>query len=215
MFRTAPGDAWTQGGKLGAALERDGVAAVLWWEPADGAPRTVFGATEAYPVMVFEQVHPAMGDRARAHAVAELGELTGKHVWDLYAGIGETSRALADRGATVESVERDARAVRVAEAGKAAPGITRIAGQVESVIGRLKRPDAVVVNPPRTGLAESVGTQLGASGAARVVYVSCDPATLARDLTRLEQTYQVASLRAFDLFPQSAHVETVARLERR
>jgi 23S rRNA (uracil1939-C5)-methyltransferase len=86
---------------------------------------------------------------------------------------------------------------------------------VESVIGRLKRPDAVVVNPPRTGLAESVGTQLGASGAARVVYVSCDPATLARDLTRLEQAYQVASLRAFDLFPQSAHVETVARLERR
>jgi len=215
IFRTTPGDAWTRGGELGAALRQDGIEAVLWWEPADGAPRTVFGAREAYPVMVFEQVHPAMGDRIRAHAVTELGEVAGKHVWDLYAGIGETSRALAQRGATVESVERDARAVRVAEAGQGMPGVTRIAGQVESVLGRLKQPDAVVVNPPRTGLAESVGKQLATSGAARVVYVSCDPATLARDLNRLAPAYRLRTLRAFDLFPQSAHVETVAGLEPR
>lgn len=214
IFRTSTGDAWTRGGELGAALRRDGVEAVLWWEPEDGAPRTVFGAKEAHPVMVFEQVHPVMGDRARAHAVAELGDVAGQHVWDLYAGIGETSRALAERGATVESVERDARAVRVAEAGEG-KGVTRIAAQVELAIGRLKRPDAVVVNPPRTGLAESIGRQLGASGATRVVYVSCDPATLARDLERLEPAYRLSTLRAFDLFPQSAHVETVARLEQK
>jgi 23S rRNA (uracil1939-C5)-methyltransferase len=174
----------------------------------------VFGAKTAYPVMVFEQVHPAMGDRARAHAIAELGAVAGQHVWDLYAGIGETSRALAQRGATVESVERDARAVQIAEA-QAIPGITRIAGQVENVLGRLHRPDAVIVNPPRTGLPEPVARRLGASNAARVIYVSCDPATLARDLTRLEPAYRLGSVRAFDLFPQSAHVETVVRLERR
>ena len=213
VFRTAPGDAWTKGGELGAVLRREGVTAVLWWEPSDGAPRTVFGAKTAYPVMVFEQVHPVMGDRARAHAIAELGEVAGRHVWDLYAGIGETSRALAQHGATVESVERDARAVEVAEA-QGIPGITRIVGQVENVVGRLQRPDAVVVNPPRTGLAEPVARRLGASEAARVIYVSCDPATLARDLTRLAPAYRLAAVRAFDLFPQSAHVETVARLER-
>src|SRR5262249_53049104 len=137
-----------------------------------------FGAKEAYPVMVFEQIHPVMGDHARAHAVAELGEVAGQHVWGLYAGIGETSRAPAERGATVESVERDARAVRVAESANGPQGITRIAGEVERALARLKRPDAVVVNPPRTGLADSVGKQLGTSGATRVVYISCDPATL-------------------------------------
>src|SRR5262249_14019964 len=83
IFRTASGDAWTRGTELGTALRRESIDAVLWWEPADGAPRTVFGSREAYPVMVFEQVHPVMGDRVRAHAVAELGELAGRHAWDL------------------------------------------------------------------------------------------------------------------------------------
>ena len=215
IVRTAAGPAWTGARELGESLAQAGVSVVLWWEPEDGAPRTLFGADEAYPVMVFEQVHPVMGDRARAHALAELGEVRGLHVWDLYAGIGETSVALLERGASVESVEADQRAVRVAEARGPAACVSRIAARVEHVLGRLKPAQAVVVNPPRTGLGAEVADGLSARPAARLVYLSCDPATLARDLERLGAVYRLESLRAFDLFPQTAHVETVARLERR
>ncbi len=57
------------------------------------------GAGEAYPATVFEQIHPEMGDRVRAFAVRQLGDVTGRLVWDLYAGIGETTTALAEAGA--------------------------------------------------------------------------------------------------------------------
>jgi 23S rRNA (uracil1939-C5)-methyltransferase len=214
IVRTREGDAWTGGPELGKVLSKAGVDAVLWWEPAGGAPRTVYGAPEAYPVMVFEQIHPTMGDRVRAYAIQELGEIRGRHLWDLYAGIGETARALAERGATVESVEVDPRAVRVAEA-QGPAGVTRIAARVEDALARLRQPEAVIVNPPRTGLAAELTSRLTARPPARVVYLSCDPATLARDLARLDGAYRLAALKAFDLFPQTAHVETVARLEAR
>jgi 23S rRNA (uracil1939-C5)-methyltransferase len=215
IVRTTGGDAWTRGKQLGKLLAGEGVPAVLWWEPADGAARTVFGANEAYPVMVFEQVHPAMGDRVRAHAVEELGEVGGRHVWDLYAGIGETTRALADRGASVESVEADPRAVRVAERAGEHSGVIRHVGRVEEWLRRLKPAELAIVNPPRTGLAAEVASKFSEAPVGRLVYVSCDAATLARDLSRLGPAYQIASIRAFDLFPQTAHIETVVSLARR
>ena len=215
IIRTSGGDAWTQGKQLGQLLAREGLSVVLWWEPAKGAARTVYGAREAYPVMVFEQVHPAMGDRARSYAVQELGELRGRQVWDLYAGIGETTRAMVALGATVESVEADPRAVRIAEQEGPATGVTRHVGKVEVLLPRLKPADLAVLNPPRSGLAEEVTVRLSDVPTSRLVYISCDPATLARDLSRLAAAYSIQSVRAFDLFPQTAHVETVVRLERR
>jgi 23S rRNA (uracil1939-C5)-methyltransferase len=178
--------------------------------------RAVFGAEEAFPATVFEQVHPAMGDAVRAYALEQLGDVGGLHVWDLYAGIGETTDRLADAGATVESVESDALAVAHAEARSAhrLPRVERHAARAEDAVGRLRRPGRVVTNPPRTGMDERVTAALAASGAERVVYLSCDPATLARDLQRLGGAYRLAHARAFDLFPQTAHVETVALLER-
>jgi tRNA/tmRNA/rRNA uracil-C5-methylase (TrmA/RlmC/RlmD family) len=73
--------------------------------------------------------------------------------------------------------------------------------------------DVVIVNPPRIGLHERVATALQRhrQRVRAIVYVSCDPATLARDLTRLAG-YQIASIQAFDMFPQTAHVETVCEL---
>jgi 23S rRNA (uracil1939-C5)-methyltransferase len=88
-----------------------------------------------------------------------------------------------------------------------------IAGRAEDVVSRLPEPHAVVLNPPRTGLHWDVTLRLTAAPVARIAYVSCDPATLARDLSRLAATYRLAAVRAFDLFPQTAHVETVAVLE--
>jgi len=69
------------------------------------------------------------------------------------------------------------------------------------------------VNPPRTGLHWNVTLRLTGQPVTRVIYMSCDPATLARDLRRLSVNYRLAAVRAFDLFPQTAHVETVAVLE--
>lgn len=214
IVRVKGAEVWIGAREMGESLAQAGVVAVLWWEPEDGAPRTVFGAREAYPAMVFEQVHPGMGDRVREYAVASLGPITGMHIWDLYAGIGETTRALAGAGATVESVEVDRRAVSLAESRGPGEGVTRHAGRVEDVLPRLHAPQAILVNPPRAGLGEEVTSRLAVQPSSTLIYVSCDPATLARDIARLRTGYRVRDLRSFDLFPQTSHVETVARLER-
>jgi len=196
---------------LREALLRHGQDPVLWWHPEGGAARAMAGAAEAFPVTAFEQVHPEMGDQAREFAVTSLGEVGGRRVWDLYAGIGETSARLAAAGAVVESVESDPQAV--AAAGARAPEVRRHLGRVEQVLGELRPPESVVTNPPRTGMDERVTAAIERQRPRRVAYISCDPATLARDLGRLP-SYRLALLRAFDLFPQTAHVETVAMLER-
>ena len=77
----------------------------------------------------------------------------------------------------------------------------------------LPEPSAVVLNPPRGGLHWNVTLRLSGQPVPRIAYVSCDPATLARDLHRLSANYRVIAVRAFDLFPQTAYVETVAVLE--
>jgi 23S rRNA (uracil1939-C5)-methyltransferase len=92
-------------------------------------------------------------------------------------------------------------------------GSRALAGRVEDRLAAALPADVVLLNPPRTGLHERVTDTLqSVSPAPRaVIYVSCDPATLARDLARLPR-YRIASLRAFDMFPQTAHVETVCEL---
>jgi 23S rRNA (uracil1939-C5)-methyltransferase len=202
---------WIGGAELLAALESRGEGFTLWLQPEGGQARATAGTDQPFPATVFEQVHPAMGDRVRAHAVARLGEVAGRHVWDLYAGIGETTAALAGAGASVESVESDGRAVAEAEA--RGPGAKRYVGRAERVVASLQAPDLVITNPPRAGMDERVTAALGTAAPRRIVYISCDPATLARDLTRLPD-YRLQSVTAFDLFPQTAHVETVAVLDR-
>ena len=183
----------------------------VWTQDERGEAVAAAGHAAPFPATVFEQVHPAMGDRVRQAAIAALGPVAGRRVWDLYAGIGETTAALTEAGAMVESVESDPRAV--AEAETRGPPAHRHAGRVEMVLGRLPRPDLVVTNPPRVGMDERVTAGIERVAPSRIVYVSCDPATLARDLTRLPG-YRLTSVTAFDLFPQTAHVETVAVLDR-
>jgi 23S rRNA (uracil1939-C5)-methyltransferase len=202
---------WTAAAALHGTLMTRGVGATLWLQPEGGEARAAAGTEQPFPATVFEQVHPAMGDRVRAHAVAALGEVGGRHVWDLYAGIGETTAALAGAGASVESVESDPRAVAEAEA--RGPSAERHVGRAEQIIGRLRAPDLVITNPPRTGMDQRVTVALKTAAPRRIVYISCDPATLARDLTRLPG-FRLRSALAFDLFPQTAHVETVAVLDR-
>ena len=206
--------AWPDAGRLVDVIRARLPDVSVWWHPPDGAPR-VIGESLAFPVTVFEQVNPVMGDRARDWAVAALGDVSGRVGWDLYAGIGETSRMLVQRGARIESVESDARAVRLAQsqAGGAQTFLAH-AGRVEDVIGTLSPAAFVITNPPRTGMGAPVVECIAASPARRLVYISCDPATLARDLLGLGEGWRLSALKAFDLFPQTAHVETVAVLER-
>jgi 23S rRNA (uracil1939-C5)-methyltransferase len=189
------------------------VVGTVWWHPSAGAARVIAGgdARTAYPATVFEQVNPVMGDRVRAFAVTQAGNVHGMHCWDLYAGIGETTDLLLAGGASVESIEGDKRAVEVAA--KRTPGARRIAGRVEEAIRDLRRAELVITNPPRVGMDPMVVDHLAAVRPKTLVYVSCDPATLARDVARLGSGWKVTGLRGFDLFPQTAHVETVLTLE--
>jgi len=113
----------------------------------------------------------------------------------------------------VVSVDADEQAVQWARGRASERPIRFIAGRAEDVLPTLPHPNAVVVNPPRTGLHWNVTLRLTSQPVTRVIYISCDPATLARDLHRLSVNYRLAVVRAFDLFPQTAHVETVAVLE--
>jgi 23S rRNA (uracil1939-C5)-methyltransferase len=139
----------------------------------------------------------------------------GKHVTDLYAGVGLFSVVLAARGSQVTAVEGDRSAAGDLEA-NANPWRERlhvVRAPVEQVV--LERPEAtpdvVIVDPPRTGISAAAVKGLIAWRAPRVVYVSCDPPTLARDAARLvESGYRIESLQALDLFPNTPHVETVA-----
>jgi len=211
--------AWGGAGALHRELAARGVPATLWWEPEGGAPRAVAGSEDPYPVSSFEQVNPLMGDAIRTWAVSRLGSLAGATAWDLYAGLGETTALLAAAGAAVHSVELDPRAVREATRRGPEAGVVRHVGRAEDAAAKLPAPDVVVTNPPRTGMDARVTDAITRARPRRVAYLSCDPATLARDLSRLlapgdsAPALRLGALRAFDLFPQTAHVETVAILE--
>lgn len=209
VVRTAGRETWSTAGAMHARLPH-GVQ--VWWHPAGGAARVVAGGGDPYPATVFRQINPGVAHQVRQHALEALGPAEGSRVWDLYAGIGESTVALHQRGAEVISVELDPRAVRLAEH-RGPMGPTRVTGDVAEVIGRLPTPDLILTNPPRSGMDERVTTRLSAVPARRIVYVSCDPATLARDISRLAPTFRLSGVTAWDQFPETAHVECVAILE--
>jgi 23S rRNA (uracil1939-C5)-methyltransferase len=193
-------------------------APTIWWQPTDGAVRAVAGASSAFPVLAFAQVNPTLAHRIREDAAAWLEPLAGTVVWDLYGGVGDTARLLTAAGGRVWSVDADRSAIAWAERQGEPGGVshTYVVGRVEEVLHRLPEPERVILNPPRAGAARRVTQALEALGRAggvrRIAYVSCDPATLARDLGRLP-AYQLRRVTAYDLFPQTAHVEVLALLE--
>jgi 23S rRNA (uracil1939-C5)-methyltransferase len=206
------GEPWLNADELRGALRGsvDGEV-VCWWQPSGGAARVVAGPATGFPATAFEQVNPAMGMLARQWAVEQLGDVRAQTVWDLYGGIGDTAALLVERGAMVVSVDADEKAVSWGR--DRLPAARFIAARAEDILPSLPAPHAVVVNPPRAGLHWDVSLRLTGEPVPKLVYISCDPATLARDLARLNVNYTLTAVRAFDLFPQTAHVETVAVLE--
>jgi 23S rRNA (uracil1939-C5)-methyltransferase len=211
--------AFTNGAMLARAAQAAGCDVTVWWQPAGGAPRRVGGLGADAAGVAFGQVnaevaaslHAAVVEEADRNAPQPRGRLL-----DLYAGAGETAIPLAQRGWDVALVEVDRRAVRraAARAEETGRAVRCVAGRVEEHLERLLPADVIVANPPRAGLAEVVTALLVAAPPRRLVYVSCDPATLARDLRRLgARPGRLATVRAYDMFPQTSHVETLVVLE--
>lgn len=166
----------------------------------------------------FWQVHPRAAETL-VDAVLRLGEpKTGERVLDLYSGSGLFSAFLGQAvgpDGSVTAVEGDRRAVQAARDNLA--DLTQVRqrpGPVERILRELGRADLVVLDPPRAG-AKNAMRDIAATEAARIVYVSCDAATQARDVSVLAALgYRLASLEAYAVFPMTHHVETVALLTR-
>jgi 23S rRNA (uracil1939-C5)-methyltransferase len=141
----------------------------------------------------------------------------GKLAWDLFAGVGLFARRLAARFERVVAVESAPAATAAQEANLRGVGGTAVKAETLKFLrqNRGKRPDLVVVDPPRTGLGAETCSLLAEIAAPAVVCVSCDPATLARDLRALIGSgYAIESITLADLFPQTFHLETVVQLRR-
>jgi 23S rRNA (uracil1939-C5)-methyltransferase len=212
VIAESPGAPWQRAAEVRAALP-EGDRVTCWWQPVDGTARVVSGPVSGVVPTGFEQVNAEMALLARTWAVDQLGDQRGRVVWDLYGGIGDTAVLLAQRGAQVVSVDVDEKAIAWAQQRPPAGSTRFIAARVEDVLATLPEPHAALVNPPRAGLHWNVTLKLREQPVGRLAYISRDPATLARDVQRLSVNYGVTAVRAFDLFPQTADVETVVVLE--
>ncbi|CAN5764273.1 23S rRNA (uracil(1939)-C(5))-methyltransferase RlmD [soil metagenome] len=195
----------------------------IWHQPGGAGPELIAGApglpeswgdeTVELTGTAFLQVNRAAAALLEQHVLGEIGEVVGLRVVDAYCGVGLHARRLARAGAEVIGIEMDAAAVAAATA--AAPqGATFLEGAVEMILPGVLPADIVILNPPRAGLAAEVPETLRADPPHRVIYISCNPATLARDLQRLGAGFHLDTIHCFDLFPQTAHVETVVALRR-
>jgi 23S rRNA (uracil1939-C5)-methyltransferase len=168
----------------------------------------------------FFQVNPAQNEQLVRLVLDFAGTVEDCRVLDLYCGMGNFSIPLALAGAEVHGVEVNPHAIRAAGANAERAGLadrvrfTAMAVE-EFVHTTLKtRPGLVLVDPPRQGLGRAAG-RIAELGAERIVYISCDPATLIRDLQKMcAQGYSLVRLQPVDMFPQTGHIESVAVLEK-
>ena len=169
---------------------------------------------------VFAQANASLRESLVTHVLEEMGE--GEAAVELHAGAGLFTLGLARRFSRVTAVESDPAAAadlehNLVRAGHAA--VTAVTGPAETWLEEARaegdRPDALLLDPPRSGLGPVAAEALARLATPRIVYVSCDPATLARDVGVLvDRGYELTALMGFDLFPQTAHVEAVATLRR-
>ncbi len=193
---------------------------LLWGE--DAVEEELCGLRFRVRPNAFLQTNTRMAERLYGIA-REFAGLRGREtVYDLYCGIGTIGLVLARDALTVWGVDVSEESIACALENADLNGVTNAAffagnvGQsLEELHARSGDPDVVVVDPPRAGLAGKALRRLGEIGAPRVVYVSCNPTTLASDLKRLREDYgyELARARPVDMFPHTPHVETVALLQ--
>ena len=228
------GSAWPQQAEWTDAVRRaDLRIRGVWWTPAPtgetaGASQVAHPgpvadyAPQAREALAFAQVNNGIASRLREMVFDAVGRFAPTRVLDGYAGTGLLSERLALAGVPVVAVEADAAgadsaAARLALAGEAGSRSRVVCDLMERAVASLDlATDVVVLNPPRRGVHPDVTSWLESPAQRHVrgvVYVSCDPATLARDLARLP-SWRVERVHCFDMFPQTAHVETVCVLHR-
>lgn len=170
----------------------------------------------------FIQVNGALNEAMIAQALELLAPAPGQHVLDLFCGLGNFSLPIARRAGRVTGIEGDAALVARARDNAAANGIGNaqflavdLAGDLRDAPWAGRGVDAVLIDPPRTG-AQALLEQLRFPDAARLVYVSCHPGSLARDARLLVERhgYRLAAAGVMDMFPHTAHVESIALFER-
>lgn len=173
------------------------------------------GLTLRLSAASFFQVNLKQAERLYHHVI-ELAQLApNDQVADLYCGVGALSLLAAKQGAQVVGIEIVPQAIDNARYNARLNGVSCrfLLGSCEQMIKKTSSIDVAFLNPPRQGCEMDVLNALGAKGVNRLVYISCDPATLARDLNRLcTLGYHVDSVTPFDMFPQTAHVEIVCGL---
>lgn len=201
------------------------------WTPRDGVvvnggDRVLTEHLEGFgdfsvPASSFFQTNPQVAVQL-AHGVAETLRLLGaRRLWELYCGVGVFSLIAAQEidGLRSVGVELDASAVGCAVRNARSRGVAERCrfevGNAEKwrTIPRGIDPDAVLVDPPRRGLSERLSEALKRWRVPHIIYISCAPDTLARDLRRLAGHYRVAFCRLYDMFPATSHFETLVRLD--
>ena len=203
----------------GAVLLRDGRVLRTEGDAAADGGLVERVADRSYAVAAdgFWQVHPASARTLVDAVLAGLEPRSGERAFDLYCGVGLFAGALADAGCQVWGLEASRHAIAAARQNLAdVGGRARFAAdRVERGLARLPaRTDLVVLDPPRTGAGRQVVAAVLDRRPRAVAYVACDPAALARDLgTAAGLGYRATGIRAFDLFPMTAHVECVALLQ--
>ena len=218
-----PGEALAHHEHATSVVASQGQTAVVAEPPGPELEEHAAGRTWRVVAGDFWQVHPGAAQTLVDAVLAVLRPLDGERCWDLYAGVGLLSGPLAERvgpAGRVLSVESHRRASRLADRNLGSLAQVRVVTErvdrfVRSRIaqGRL---DLVVLDPPRAGAGADVVRGVARQRPRAVAYVACDPAALARDLATFRRVgYEVDSLRAFDLFPMTHHVECVAGLRPR
>ncbi|MFE2941748.1 class I SAM-dependent RNA methyltransferase [Streptomyces sp. NPDC059255] len=218
-----------EGGRL-PLVELDKPVSVLRVEEHDGGVHRVHGRAfvreradgRTYRVGMggFWQVHPQAPQLLVEAVMQGLMPRKGETALDLYCGVGLFAGAIAERvgeSGAVLGIESGKRAVEDARHNlKDLPRVRIEQGKVDQVLPRTRitETDLIVLDPPRAGAGKQTVKHLAGLGARRIAYVACDPAALARDLAYFrEGGYRPRTLRAFDLFPMTHHVECVAILE--
>lgn len=210
-------------GAADALVARGFAGAALWVPGATapavaGDPRPVVRGADGAPLVLapdgFAQANEALNADLAKHVVAQA-EPAGRAVVELYAGAGNFTVLLAATASKVTAVESDRAACAALRANVSARGLGNVVVREEPAERGVAtaRGEVVVLDPPRTG-ARDVCAAIAQGPAKRVVYVSCDPPTLGRDLAALAPGYGLAALDAFEMFPQTPHVELVATLVR-
>lgn len=192
------------------------------WGQGQSKVRDILGGlTLQYDVTSFFQVNTSQAE-AMFYYVRDLVDSIGAdHVLELYCGVGSLTCLLAQSGHRVTAVEEWPYAVEQLRMNLEVNGLSSmvrpVLGSAETVIGDLDEVfDVVVLDPPRGGCHSAVLDVIIDSKVGHVVYVSCNPATLSRDLRVLaDGGYSIVSVKPFDMFPQTSHVECVALIERK